>query len=144
MTLDDVLPGRRARVLEVGHEDARARVESVDHHLPVDRTGDLATPVGEVGWRFGNTPLRLANFPRLREEPGILARVQAELTLLARREQLEPPRVELAVELLDEREALARENVLGDAAHANCASSVEPLSASVSLSGETACVTRSK
>ena len=42
LPLDDVRPGRRARVLEVGHEDARAGVERVDHHLAVDRAGDLA------------------------------------------------------------------------------------------------------
>ena len=45
LPLDDVLPPRRARVLVVGHEDAGARVERVDHHLAVDRAGDLAAAV---------------------------------------------------------------------------------------------------
>ena len=35
MSADDVLPRRRVRVLEVGHEDAGAGVECVDHHLAV-------------------------------------------------------------------------------------------------------------
>ena len=48
LALDAVLPGRRVRVLEVGHEDLRARVERVDHHLPVDRAGDLDAPVGDL------------------------------------------------------------------------------------------------
>ena len=91
----------------------------------------------------------VADLARLGEEAGVLAGVEAQLPLLPRLEQLEPPRIELAVEPLDERETLARQRLLDDA-HAsacsfvNCASSVEPLSASVSLSGETACVTRSK
>ena len=41
LALDDVLPRRRVGVLVVGHEDAGARVERVDHHLAVDRAGDL-------------------------------------------------------------------------------------------------------
>jgi hypothetical protein len=45
LAFDDVLPGRGVRVLEIGHEDARARVESVDHHLPVDRACDLDAPL---------------------------------------------------------------------------------------------------
>ena len=72
-------------------------------------------------------------------------------------EQLAAPRIQLAVQARDEVERLAREDFLvgggedlhvGERAHTgsfvNCASSVEPLSASVSLSGATACVTRSK
>ena len=99
--------------------------------------------------RRRDAPVALADLARLGEEAGILAGVETHLPLLARLEQLEPPRIELAVEPLDERETFARQGLLGDA-HAgacsfvNCASSVEPLSASVSLSGETACVTRSK
>ena len=41
VTLDDVAPGGRERVLEVGHEDVRSGVERIDHHLALDRTGDL-------------------------------------------------------------------------------------------------------
>ena len=46
---DDVRPGRRQRVLEVGHEHPGARVERVDHHLRLGRAGDLDPPVVEVG-----------------------------------------------------------------------------------------------
>jgi hypothetical protein len=38
LPLDHVAPSRRVRVLQVGHEDAGARVQGVDHHLPVDGT----------------------------------------------------------------------------------------------------------
>jgi hypothetical protein len=58
------------------------------------------------------------------------------LTRCSFREQLEAQRPEIAVQLLDELQ------LLGYAW--NCASSVEPFSASVDASGDTACVTRSK
>ena len=45
LALDDVLPGRRHRVFEVGHEDARPRVHRVDRHLAVERAGDLHAAV---------------------------------------------------------------------------------------------------
>ena len=45
------------RVLEVGHEDARARVERVDHHLALDRPGDLDAPVVEVRGRRRDAPV---------------------------------------------------------------------------------------
>ena len=51
------VPGRRVRVLEVRHEDLRARVERVDHHLPIGRARDLDAPVLEVGGRLGDAPL---------------------------------------------------------------------------------------
>ncbi len=81
---------------------------------------------------------------------GSAPRVELELARMPALEQLEPARVQLSVELLDERDRLPGEDVLGGgrahaaASRSNCASSVEPLSASVELSGETACATRSK
>ena len=140
LPLDDVFPLRRARVLVVGHEDAGTRVERVDHHLPVDRARDLATPVLQVGRRGRDAPVPLANSARLCEERRIRAGVELALSLPTALEQLEAGRVELAMEALDERERLPRQDV----AQANCASSDEPLSASVELSGEIACITRSK
>ena len=61
-------------------------------------------------------------------------------------EQLQAPRVQLAVEAFDECERLLREDVRPDcrthavngACSVNWASSVEPLSASVDASGDTA------
>ena len=72
------------------------------------------------------------------DERRLLARVEPRLTCLPLCKQLQPQRPEVAVQLLDELELL----LLGYTW--NCASSVEPLSASVDASGETACVTRSK
>ncbi len=56
---DDVGPGRRERVLEVGHEDARAGVERVDRHLGLGRPGDLAAAVVQVGRRRAPPASRL-------------------------------------------------------------------------------------
>ena len=49
VALDVVVPARRVRVLEVGHEHLRARVERVDDHLAIDRPGDLDAAIGDVG-----------------------------------------------------------------------------------------------
>jgi hypothetical protein len=49
LPLDDIRPGGGACVLQVGHEDARAGVQRVDHHLPIDRTGDLDAAIGQIG-----------------------------------------------------------------------------------------------
>jgi len=41
LALNLVVPRRRIRIFEVGHVAVGARVERVDHHLGVDRTGDF-------------------------------------------------------------------------------------------------------
>src|SRR5215469_16500641 len=48
--LDVVVPLRRVRVFEVGHENARPRIERVDDHLAVDRPRDLDPAILNVGW----------------------------------------------------------------------------------------------
>ncbi len=146
MPLHDVLPGRRVRVLEIRHEAARAGVERVDHHLAVDRPGDLAAAVLQVGRCRRDAPVAFADLARVGQKRWIRARVEIKLPLGTPLEQLEPPGVELAMEALGERERLPRDGLLLHRAdhEANCASSVEPLSASVDASGDTACVTRSK
>jgi hypothetical protein len=157
LPLDEVDPSRRKGVLVVGHEDTGAGVERVDHHLAVDRAGDLATPVAEVGGRLGDAPAGGADALGLGQEAGQRARVEIRLPFPPQLEELTAPRIQLAVQPRDQVERLAREDRLvgrredlhvGERTHtasfANWASSVEPLSASVSLSGATARVTRSK
>ena len=74
LALDDVAPRRRERVLEVGHEAARARVERVDDHLAVDGPGDLdaAVAAGRRGGG-GDLPVALADLARLGQEVERLA-----------------------------------------------------------------------
>ena len=59
LAFDTVPPGRRVGILEVGHEHPGAGVQSVDHHLPVDRPGDLDPPVDEIGRCRRNAPVRV-------------------------------------------------------------------------------------
>ena len=68
MAADLVGPGGGVRVLEVGHEAARARVERVDHELAVGRAGDLDAAVEVVARRRGDLPVALADLARLGEE----------------------------------------------------------------------------
>ena len=138
LALDDVLPGRRAGVLEVGHEDPGARVHGVDHQLAVDRPRDLDAAIPEIGRCRRDAPVVLEGGHEL----GQRARVELGLPLAAPLEEREPDRVQLAVELRDELEGLRRENVRdwrGENLEraqdrVNWASSVEPESASVELS----------
>ncbi len=111
LPVDDVRPGRRAGVLEVGHEDAGARVERVDHHLPLDRTGDLTAPVAQVGRRRRDPPFAVADRPGLGQKAGARPGRELGLALVPPSEQLEPRRVELAVEAGDELDRLWRENL---------------------------------
>ena len=57
LTFDDVLPRRRKRVFKVSHEHFRARIERVDEHLAIDRTGDFDAAVLEVGRRSADLPV---------------------------------------------------------------------------------------
>ena len=91
-----------------------------------------------------DAPLALADRPRLRQEPGQRAGVELELTLMPALEQLDAGRVQLSVEASRRTSSACcvRTSSLGDGAQAaaslrsNCASSVEPFSASVELSGD--------
>ena len=152
LPLDHVRPRRRARILEVAHEDPRPRVEGVDHHLAVGRAGDLAAPVLQVGRGRCDLPSLLGRRDEL--EP----RAARELTspLVAAAQQLQAGRVQGAMEALDEVESLPRQNLVDRVkrrhardsrphACSNCSASVDPSSASVEDSPPlTIVATRSK
>src|SRR5439155_5366425 len=70
VALDVVVPFGRIGVLEVGHEYARARIESIDDHLALDRAGDLDATVPEVRRNRGAGPAGGADRTRLREGVG--------------------------------------------------------------------------
>jgi len=61
----DVVPIGARRVLEIGHEHVRARVERVDDHLPVRGAGDLYAAVAEVVGDRRDRPLRFADLTGL-------------------------------------------------------------------------------
>ncbi len=113
LALDDVLPRGRVRVLEVGHEDARARVERVDHHLPIDGAGDLDATVLEIGGRGRHSPLAFAHLPSRGEEVRQHAGVELGLALRARVEQAPALGAELALERGDEGERFGGQDLGG-------------------------------
>src|SRR2546430_3791610 len=108
VALDVVVPFRRIGVLEVGHEYARARIESVDDHLAIDRSGDLDATVPDVYGNLGASPARLADRARFRQEAGQLAGVELALPCRASREQLRATPAERALQFGRESERLGR------------------------------------
>src|SRR5205085_5177953 len=93
---------------EVGHERARARVERVDDHLPVDWAGDLDLALAEVRRGGRDVPVFL---PGLVEESRQLARVERFLAPNPLGEQAPALAVEARVECGDELERLGREDL---------------------------------
>jgi hypothetical protein len=109
LPLEVVVPGGRVRVLEVGHEAIRARVERVDHHLPVHRARDLDDAAREIGGNRGAAPASFPDVARLGEEVERGGRVEA---VLAGGEEGLDDRPEAPGEIGDEAESRVGENFL--------------------------------
>ena len=88
MSLNIVVPARRVRVLEVGHEHAGARIERVDDHLALDRAGDLHPAILDVVGNGRADPARFADASRLVKKVRQLSGVECPLARRAAREQL--------------------------------------------------------
>src|SRR6266511_4338865 len=110
---DHVLPGRRVRVLEVGHEHGRAGVERVDDHLAVRRSGDLDLADLEILRDGRDLPVGGADVRGLGQEVEGATALEDRPPLLARAEERVAPRSELTLQRLDERERVAREDAFG-------------------------------
>jgi hypothetical protein len=104
LALDQVRPGGRGRVLEVGHVHRRAGVQRVHDHLAIDRAGDLDPPVLQVRRHRRDLPVRVANLPGLPEKIGQRARLQAAIDLAAPGDQVAARPAEAPLELGQERE----------------------------------------
>jgi len=111
VALDVVVPARRVGVLEVGHEHLRARVERVDDHLAVDRTGDLHAPVRDVGADAGAGPVAFAHGPRSGQEIRQFADVELGLPVRAPRQQLLAPPAKGALQLRHKGQGLRRQDL---------------------------------
>src|SRR5271169_3345383 len=79
LALDQVVPGRCVRVLEIGHVNAGPAIQCVDHHLAVDRAGDLGAAVLDVAWDWGYPPIAVADRLGLGGEVGLPASVEPVL-----------------------------------------------------------------
>ena len=81
LAFDDVGPGRRRRVLAIGHEHVGARVEGVDDHLAIDRAGDLDAAVEDLLGQGMHLPVAGAHLRGLGEEVGRPAAIELGLDL---------------------------------------------------------------
>ena len=112
LALDHVVPAWGVGVLEVGQPDPGARVEGVDRHLAVGRTGDLDPAVDQAGRRRRHVPVGLAHLARLGEEVREHAAVDLGLALGAPCEQRGTTRAETALQIGQEPERLVAEDLL--------------------------------
>ena len=71
-----IVPGRRVGVLEIGHEDVGAGIERVDHHLAVDRAGDLDAAIEQILGQRRHRPVGVADALRLGREIGPPAAIE--------------------------------------------------------------------
>jgi hypothetical protein len=111
LPLDKVRPRGCQGVLEVGHEDPRPRVQAVDHHLALDRSGDLDPPVQEVLGHGRHRPVSLPDGLRGTQEVGQLGRVERRLALGPSCQQPPPLPAELAVQSPYEPQRTRREDL---------------------------------
>ncbi len=103
-----VLPTRRVGVLKIGHKRRGARVESIDHHLALDRPGDFDPTIPQIGrWR-GNPPLGRAHVGGFWQKSGKHTLVDLSLAIGTTSEQLQPSLVEATMERRQKRRSLRR------------------------------------
>ena len=112
LAFDQVVPGRRGGVLEVGHEDIGAAVERVDHHLAVGRAGDLDPAIVEVARDRRHPPVAIADRLGLGQKIGLPAGIEPLLDCSAAAEQTPPLRTEFALKLDGKVDRLRCQHVL--------------------------------
>ena len=115
LALDQLVPHRRGRVLEIGHERLRAAVERVDQHLGVGRAGDLDPAIEKVGGDAADRPVGLANLARVLGKIGQLAGIEPRLPFDPPVEQFAAARVEPLVQLGEEIERGFGQDLVGAA-----------------------------
>jgi hypothetical protein len=82
-------------VLEIRHEHVRARVQRVDDHLAIHRSGDFYAPVEQIRGDRRHLPFRLPDLRRFREKVGHLAGFNFLLAHASFRQQFLATRFEL-------------------------------------------------
>ncbi len=113
LSQQDVFPRRRTRVFEVGHEAFDGRIQRVDDHLAIDRTGDLDAAVLQVGGDFGDPPVVGANGRGLGEEVRDHPVIERLLPQNARLEQLEATRIETLLQNGQQRQCIGVQDLAG-------------------------------
>ena len=110
LALDGILPGGTVAVLEIGHVGVRPRIEGVDHHLAVHRSGDLHPPVAEIGGHRRHFPVAFPDVTGLLQEIGQRARIDLRLDPIAAFQQFPPPSIETPGQGLHEGQRLGGHN----------------------------------
>ena len=111
LTLDHVLPRRRVRIFEIGHERLSAGVQCVDHHLAVRRPGDFNTPVDQVGGDGSDGPGVLSDPRVLLREVERLAAIDPRLAFHSPAQQVQAGGIESSMEVGDEIQRFRREDL---------------------------------
>jgi hypothetical protein len=112
LALDHVGPGGRRGILAIRHEHVGAAVERVDDHLAVDGPGDLDAAVEDVLGQRRHLPVARPHGGGLGQEVRRPAAVELRLDLLAAGQQLEPAAVESTLQLGEEIERSAAEDLV--------------------------------
>src|SRR3546814_12417649 len=92
LTLDLIEPVRAVRVLDVRHVRVGARVERIDDHLALDRTGDFGTANFQRLRHRRDLPVAFAHAPGFRPVVRQFAGIDPRLPRAARLHHALPPR----------------------------------------------------
>lgn len=112
LTVEKVVPGRSIRVFEVGHESLGSRVESIDDHLPVRRSGNLNPSILQSRSNSGSSPADiLSNVLGLRREGQLSSLVEFSLKSQSSEEELLPLSVKGSMQRSEELESFRREDL---------------------------------
>jgi hypothetical protein len=57
-------------IFEIRHVNISTRIESIDHHLPVDRACDFDATLAKIGWDRSDFPVGGPDFACLVEKIG--------------------------------------------------------------------------
>ena len=98
-------------VLEIGHEHVRARVQRVDDHLAIYRSGDFYASVEQIGGNWRHLPFCLPNLRRFREKVGHLPGFKFLLAYASFRQQFLATRFELSRQIYEERPSFRAQNL---------------------------------
>jgi hypothetical protein len=105
----EVAPGRRGRILEVGHEHLGPGVQRIDDHLRIGRAGDLDAAVLQCGRDRRHRPVALADGAGVGTEIRQAALVEKRLTPAARGQPRLPARLDRPVQRYQQAQRTGRQ-----------------------------------
>src|SRR6267378_5038576 len=109
LPLDEVAPGRRVCVFEVRHEHPGARVQGIDHHLPIGRPGDFDSAIEQVLGERPNPPRPITDVGSLGEEVEGAPLIDSSLALRATMQEVLTRPIEGSMQVREELEGFAGE-----------------------------------